>query len=140
RFGPIAQLVIGTGGQNPSQVVQRLGKIRIELDSLAIVLDGFIQMSLGGKGDAQTVQGPEAGWTADLDCLEVVLDGFTLLPVGGQSETQIILRFKVGRIDLNGFAVKVYRFVNFPVNLERAAEVVAGQESIRIPGDGGPPE
>ena len=44
------------GGEGDTQIVQRVGEIRIDLDGLAIVLNRFIEPALGGEGKAQIVQ------------------------------------------------------------------------------------
>ena len=59
-----------------------------------IVLDRFIELALGGEGDAQIVQ-RFAIVRIDLDGLAKVLDRFIKPALGGEGDTQIVQRVRV---------------------------------------------
>ena len=124
RLGPIAKLVIGTGGQHPRQIVQRLGEIGIQFQMPRDIGRSLPRCGpIGGKGHAQIVQRFGEIWI-DLDGLAKVLDRFIKPAPGGEGQAQIVQRFGEIRIDLDGLAKVLDRFIKPALGGEGDAQIV----------------
>jgi hypothetical protein len=111
-----------------------MGVFRVELDGLAVGVDGVLKLPLVAQGDAERVEGAvgAGAFWADFQGLSAVLDRLVVFPLTRQVSGEVRVGIGVFRVEVDGLLVSGDGVVQLLLIVQGQAEDVVGVGEFRV--------